>query len=66
MQRNTGRYRFIEKLRAEVRVTALIQLLGVSKSGYYDWRNRQPSASSIEDDEFINGLAKHALGGLNT
>ena len=47
----SGRYRFIEKLRAEVSVKALIKLLGVSKSGYYDWRNRQPSAREIEDDE---------------
>ena len=47
----SGRYKFIEKLRAEVSVKALINLLGVSKSGYYDWRNRQPSAREVEDDE---------------
>ena len=47
----SGRYKFIEKLRAEVSVRSLINLLGVSKSGYYDWRNRQPSAREIKDDE---------------
>ena len=47
----SGRYKFIEKLRVEVSVRSLINLLGVSKSGYYDWRNRQPSAREIKDDE---------------
>jgi len=30
---------------------ALFRLLGVSKSGYYDWRQRQPSKRDIEDAE---------------
>jgi transposase InsO family protein len=47
----SGRYRFIEKLRAEVSVVTLLRLLGVSKSGYYDWRQRQPSAREIEDGD---------------
>lgn len=47
----SGRYRFIEKLRAEVNVLVLLRLLGVSKSGYYDWRKRQPSAREIKDRE---------------
>jgi len=47
----SGRYRFIEKLRADVDVVVLLKILGVSKSGYYDWRKRQPSARSIEDEK---------------
>lgn len=47
----SGRYRFIEKLRAEIKVVKLLSFFGVSKSGYYDWRKRQPSARDIEDDE---------------
>jgi len=29
----------------------LLRLLGVSKSGYYDWRKRQPSTRAIKDTE---------------
>ena len=47
----SGRYRFIEKLRAELKVTRLLKFFDVSKSGYYDWRERQPSARAIEDAE---------------
>jgi len=47
----SGRYRFIEKLRADLKVTRLLNFFDVSKSGYYDWRERQPSARAIEDAE---------------
>lgn len=46
-----GRYRFIEKLRADITVKRLLKYFDVSKSGYYDWRNRQPSEREIEDGE---------------
>ncbi len=32
-------------------MTRLLNFFDVSKSGYYDWRARQPSARSIEDAE---------------
>ena len=47
----SSRYRFIEKLRAEIKVVTLLEFFGVSKSGYYDWRERQPSARALEDVE---------------
>ena len=47
----SSRYRFIEKLRAEIKVVTLLDYFGVSKSGYYDWRERQPSARALEDVE---------------
>ena len=47
----SGRYRFIEKLRADIKITRLLKFFDVSKSGYYDWRERQPSARAIEDVE---------------
>ena len=47
----SGRYRFIEKLRSEISIVVLLRLLGVSKSGYYDWRKRQPSIRTLKDNE---------------
>jgi hypothetical protein len=47
----SSRYRFIEKLRADIKVTRLLTFFDVSTSGYYDWRERQPSARAIEDVE---------------
>ena len=47
----SSRYRFIEKLRPDIKVTRLLKFFDVSKSGYYDWRERQPSARAIEDVE---------------
>jgi|TARA_R110000764_G_scaffold168098_1_gene255309 hypothetical protein len=47
----SGRYRFIEKLRADIKVVKLLKYFDVSKSGYYDWRERQPSARTREDAE---------------
>jgi transposase InsO family protein len=47
----SARYRFIEKLKNKLSVTRLCLWLGVSSSGYYDWRKRQPSDRAIEDGE---------------
>jgi putative transposase len=49
----SSRYRCIEKLRADIKVVRLLAFLCVSKSGYYDLRERQPSARAIEDVELI-------------
>lgn len=46
-----ARYRFIDRLKKSVKVTYLFDFLGVSKSGYYDWCKRQPSARDLEDNE---------------
>ena len=37
------KYAFIRNHAAEHSVTLLCQTLGVSRSGYYDWKNRKPS-----------------------
>ena len=55
-QGTSGLYRFIEKLRADIKVIRLLKFFDVSKSGYYDWRERQPSARSIEDGELKNKI----------
>jgi putative transposase len=41
------RYQFIEKQTAEYEIAALCQALGVSRSGYYDWRKRLPRAQAL-------------------
>jgi putative transposase len=46
------RYRFIKKLESVVGVRYLCASLGVSRSGYYDWRKRQPSDRSLCDAAF--------------
>lgn len=52
----SGRYRFIEKLRADIKVTRLLNFFDVSKSGYYDWRERQPSSRAIENVALKNKI----------
>lgn len=42
-------FRFIDAEKAYYPVTVLCGILGVSKSGYYVWRNRPPSKRSCED-----------------
>jgi putative transposase len=42
-------YRLIDAERASFPVAVLCKVLGVSRSGYYDWRDRQPSSRSQQD-----------------
>ncbi|HEC2247118.1 TPA: IS3 family transposase, partial [Staphylococcus delphini] len=48
-------YKFIYEHRYEFRVVKMCQVLGVSRSGYYDWTNRKPSARIVKRE----GLKKH-------
>ncbi|MDK3912009.1 IS3 family transposase, partial [Staphylococcus pseudintermedius] len=48
-------YKFIYKHRHEFHVVKMRQVLGVSRSGYYDWKNRKPSARIVKRE----GLKKH-------
>lgn len=43
------RYRFIREQQPWHSITALCRAMKVSRSGYYDWLNRPPSARAIED-----------------
>jgi putative transposase len=51
-------YRFIAAEKAEHRVSTLCRTLGVSRSGFYAWAGRPPSARRREDDELVERLRR--------
>ena len=52
----TTRYCEIQELAAAHRVAVLCPLLGVSRSGYYGWRQRAPSRRQSEDAQLTEEL----------
>ena len=42
-------FRFVDAEKAHLPVSLLCRVLGVSRSGYYAWRNRPPSGRSRQD-----------------
>lgn len=52
------RYRFIEAHKGRYRVDELCECFGLSRSGYYDWTVRQPSARSIQDKLFKEWIVR--------
>lgn len=49
---------FIEMHRQEFEVTLMCRLLAVSRSGYYAWRQRQPSAREMADTQLLQEIKK--------
>ena len=45
----TARYAFVKAWRLEFSVELMYRALGVSRSGYYDWLGRLPSARAQDD-----------------
>jgi transposase InsO family protein len=50
------KYRFIEKETINYSTAALCRVLGVSRSGYYDWKHRKPSRRTIENRQLLQRI----------
>lgn len=53
-----ARYQQVETHRQEHPVELLCRLLGISRSGYYNWRRRVPSRRQREDAQLIEQIRK--------
>jgi putative transposase len=54
-------YRFISAEKARTPVSACCELLGVSRSGYYEWLRRPPSDRALRDARLLDRIkAIHA------
>jgi putative transposase len=51
-------FRFIQAEKATCDVKSLCQVLGVSRSGFYAWRCRPPSAHAIADAELVRAIRR--------
>lgn len=49
-------YQMIDESRGEYPVETMSQALGVSISGYYAWRNRQPGSRQQQDQEIVKHI----------
>jgi len=55
-------FRFVERERANHRVSTMCRLLGVSPSGFWAWQGRGPSARSVADAELTRRIREaHAV-----
>ncbi len=52
------KYKFIEVHREEYAVKIMCQVLGVSRSGYYDWQKRKPSARDRANEKLLEEIKK--------
>ena len=53
------KFRFVQEHRETFRVGLMCKVLKVSRSGYYAWRERQPSPREREDRELAGRI--HAI-----
>ena len=51
-------YRLIEVERASFSVPLMCRMLGVSRSGYYDWRGRPPSQRERTDTSLTEQICE--------
>ena len=52
------RFRFIQQQRQRVSISRLCAVLGVSRSGYYAWQKRKPSAREQANQELIEQIQR--------
>ena len=57
-------YRFISAEEARTPVSMCCELLGVSRSGYYDWARREPSDRAVTDAWRAGAPARVGGGGV--
>ncbi len=50
------RYAAVDSLRERYPVSILCAVLEVSKSGYYEWRNRSASARTLANDRLVSEI----------
>jgi putative transposase len=50
------KYRFMEKHRDMFKVNRMTKVLGVSRSGYYAWRIRRPSARQQDNEQLLEHI----------
>jgi putative transposase len=59
-----SRYRFVEAHREQYPIREMCHVLSVSRSGYYAWRKRSPSARERENGRLLAALVKlHTASG---
>jgi transposase InsO family protein len=60
------KYAFIEAHRSEFPVTLMCKVLGVSRSGFFDWKKRDPSKSEARKSSLVGKIEKIHLGSRKT
>ncbi len=50
------KYRFMEKHKDMFKVKRMTKVLGVSRSGYYAWRTRRPSARQQDNEQLLEHI----------
>lgn len=50
------KYRFIQSASKHHDITTLCRVLGVSRSGFYDWKSRKPARRTLENRQLLHNI----------